>query len=481
MAEYTDDLALIVRYDGSKSAFDALTDKSAYYGRVVFITGTTSKGITKGQAIWVSETGSTSGKYLDMSNIDTLKSELEHITKIYVDGTSYDGKGGVAYNFVGADGIGVTISQANGQAVITFSGADLKTAIVGTSPNNSNTNSYPDTITGAKAYTDKVAGDLKGTKATGDTTAETIRGAKDYADAKISDAKTELKGTKATGDTTAETIRGAKDYADNVAASKASAAKDEAIQESKDYVSPLLNNKADLENGKIKEGQLPDYIFGQMLFGGTITAGGANTMEVSPSSKLLDKVDKPSTTSSLTIKNTEASTYEGAYFIVTGGLTSIFGFSVVVGDWIVSTGQDWRKVDNTDAVSSVAELTGVITASALAKKLAETNDTNELALKSEVDEKYSLPYEGVPESDLSQGVQTKLNRTVNIGEGDYIDVKEVTEGNKLTNEISAKTKTIEQAESDSLLGETNTNALATADDVYAFIKARLSIKIVSPQ
>lgn len=189
----------------------------------------------------------------------------------------------------------------------------------------------------------------------------------------------------------------------------ANTAKSEAIQESKDYADAELAGKADLENGKIMATQLPDYILGQLLFGGTITAGGGNTMEVSPSSNLLHKLKKPSTTSSLTINNNEedAETYEGVYFIVTGGLTSIFGFPVVVGDWFISTGQDWRKVDNTDAVSSVAGLTGVITASALAQKLAATGDANELALKSEVDDNADASAEAI------QSLQRQITNNTN--------------------------------------------------------------------
>ena len=452
MAEYTaDDLALIVRYDGTKEAFEAV--KSDYLGKVVFIYGSKTEVANQAglvQSIWVSDANG--GRYLDMANVEYISNNLTHISGITVDGrTYYPSSGGGAITLVGANGIAVTVNTTTG--AVTFNGETLKNNLIGTSTNGSDTSTYPDTIKGAKAYTDKVAGDLK--------------------------------GKKADGDTTAETIRGAKDYADKVAASKASTAKDEAIQASKNYVDPLLANKADLEKGKIKESQLPDYIFGQMLFGGTITAGGANTMEVLPSSKLLDKVDKPSTTSSLTINKTDASTYEGAYFIVTNNLPSIFGFPTNTGDWIVSTGVDWRKVDNTDAIVKVAGVTpvnGDIDASDLAKKLAETGDANELALKSEVDAKYTKPDGGIPETDLAGDVVEKIKKgktsVQSVSGGDFISVTDTsaTTNNK-SYEISAKTKTLEQAKVDILLnGE---DALATAHDVYNFIKARLSVKVVS--
>lgn len=486
MAEYTDDLALIVRYDGTKEAFDAV--KSNYLGKVVFIYGSETEVANQAglvQAIWVSDANG--GRYLDMANVEYISNNLTHISGITVDGkTYYPSSGGGAITLAGANGITVTVNTTTG--AVTFDGKALSNALIGTSTNGSNPSTHPDTIKGAKAYTDKVAGDLKGTKATGDTTAETIRGAKDYADAKVSDAKTELKGTKADGDTTDETIRGAKDYADKVAASKASAAKTEAIQESKNYVNPLLANKADLEDGKIIAAQLPDYILGQMLFGGTIESGTATQMTVTPTANLLNKIGKTDsdlTNGNLTIQNTSYETYEGVYFIssINFGNTNVLNIpDVRIGDWIISTGTSWRKVDNTDAVSSVAGLTGVITASALAEKLAETGDANELALKSEVDEKYSLPDGGIPETDLAGAVVAKINKgntsVQSVSGGDFISVTDTSvTTNKKSYEVSAKTKTMESAKEDILLnGE---DALATAHDVYNFIKARLSVKVVS--
>ena len=173
----------------------------------------------------------------------------------------------------------------------------------------------------------------------------------------------------------------------------ANTAKSEAIQESKNYVDTELAGKADLENGKIPVGQLPDYILGQMLFGGTLDGGTTSQMTVTPTANLLDKIGKTeadlNTEGKLVITNTSFETYEGVYFIssINFGNTNVVNIpDVRIGDWIISTGTNWRKVDNTDAVSSVAELTGVITASALAEKLAATGDANELALKSEVDD-----------------------------------------------------------------------------------------------
>ena len=142
-----------------------------------------------------------------------------------------------------------------------------------------------------------------------------------------------------------------------------------------------MAGKADLDaTGKILADQLPDYILGQVLFGGTIDGSGKVTASDSYKAKYGDTTVVP-----------DASTVEGAYFIATGsGELSGIDYTptpleYTTGDWIISTGAEWVKVDNTDAVSSVAGLTGAITASSLAKALAETGDANELALKSEVD------------------------------------------------------------------------------------------------
>lgn len=152
-----------------------------------------------------------------------------------------------------------------------------------------------------------------------------------------------------------------------------------------------LAGKANLdESGKILASELPDYILGQVMFGGIIIENNGVTPSVSFKEKYPE--DFPTELIQVTIAESDAAKYEGVYFIVNdlrigaSGPYTILGVEdVYAGDWIISTGNTWAKVDNTDAVASVAGLNGVIEASALAKKLAETGDANELALKSEVD------------------------------------------------------------------------------------------------
>lgn len=147
----------------------------------------------------------------------------------------------------------------------------------------------------------------------------------------------------------------------------------------------LVDGKADLENGKIKLSQLPDVVMGQVLFGGVITSVDVSLLAaVTPSNNFKTKYNLSGTTISVSIA--DASTYEGVYFIIHGTLENetVLGIEKVsAGDWILSTGGSWAKIDNTDAVASVAGLMGAITASDLAEKLSEDGITNELAKKSE--------------------------------------------------------------------------------------------------
>lgn len=111
-------------------------------------------------------------------------------------------------------------------------------------------------------------------------------------------------------------------------------------------------------NSKIIASQLPDYLLGQVMYGGNASTVAATTI-VSPSDSL--KTKKNITATSISIVNsatsTTASTYgykdmEGVYFICQASGT-FAGISFETGDWIISTGSAWEKIDNTDAVTSV--------------------------------------------------------------------------------------------------------------------------------
>lgn len=111
-------------------------------------------------------------------------------------------------------------------------------------------------------------------------------------------------------------------------------------------------------NSKIITSQLPDYLLGQVMYGGNASTVATNTT-ISPSDSL--KTKKNITATSISIVNsatsTAANTYgwqdmEGVYFICQASGT-FAGIGFETGDWIISTGTRWEKIDNTDAVTSV--------------------------------------------------------------------------------------------------------------------------------
>lgn len=109
-------------------------------------------------------------------------------------------------------------------------------------------------------------------------------------------------------------------------------------------------------NGKILTSQLPDYLLGQVMYGGNASAISTTGTTVSPSDSL--KAKKGITATSISIVNsatsTVANTYgwqdmEGVYFICqANGTFANIGFET--GDWIISTGSAWEKIDNTDSI-----------------------------------------------------------------------------------------------------------------------------------
>lgn len=126
------------------------------------------------------------------------------------------------------------------------------------------------------------------------------------------------------------------------------------------------NGVASLDsNSKIITSQLPDYLLGQVMYGGNASTV-ATTTTISPSDSLKTKKNITATSISIvdSATSTAANTYgwqnmEGVYFICqTSG--TFAGISFETGDWIISTGTKWEKIDNTDAVKSVNGQTGAV-------------------------------------------------------------------------------------------------------------------------
>lgn len=92
--------------------------------------------------------------------------------------------------------------------------------------------------------------------------------------------------------------------------------------------------------GKLPIAQLPDGVAGGLRYQGTWNAS----------------------TNSPTIPAAAAANTGHYYIVATAGTTAVDGISDwEVGDWIVSSGAAWSKIDNTDAVTSVNGLRGAVT------------------------------------------------------------------------------------------------------------------------
>lgn len=104
-------------------------------------------------------------------------------------------------------------------------------------------------------------------------------------------------------------------------------------------------------NGKLLTSILPDAVFGGVNY-----QGGWNA-----------------TTNTPTIPTAAAANKGWYYIVTTAGTTSQGGITDwQVGDWIISNGASWGKVDSSDQVNSVAGLQGTIPAANLKTALAYT-------------------------------------------------------------------------------------------------------------
>lgn len=129
-------------------------------------------------------------------------------------------------------------------------------------------------------------------------------------------------------------------------------------------------------NGKIVLSQIPDVVYGNVLYGGNfIYSAESQSHAVYPSSSLKARLGVTDTIIDLSENATgtqggSAPTYgyeelEGVYFICQIQGTDVTSFAFAgeefeIGDWVISTGESWQKVDNTDAVKSVNGQTGVV-------------------------------------------------------------------------------------------------------------------------
>ena len=129
-------------------------------------------------------------------------------------------------------------------------------------------------------------------------------------------------------------------------------------------------------NGKIVLSQIPDAVYGNVLYGGNfVYSTESQSHAVYPSSSLKARLGITSSIIDLSENATGSQggsipTYgyeelEGVYFICQIQGTDVTSFAFAgeefeIGDWVISTGEGWQKVDNTDAVKSVNGQIGVV-------------------------------------------------------------------------------------------------------------------------
>lgn len=450
MAEYQDDLALIVRYDGTKEAFDNV--RSNYKNKVVFIYGSkdavdNQEGLV--QAIWVGD--SQDGRYLDMANVGAIKEGLTHIAGFAVENTVIGiDSGANGINFKGANGIEIKLNPSNSTDNngvpywnIEVDGKELNEAIA--------------TAQGAAETAADKADEVSNTVTTliaGDD-GKTIR---EIAADEANDVKDTLLG-KETNETDTDTIRGV-----NNVVKTANLA--------------LFGKITPSSTEKIQASALPDVILGQLKFGGTVGNTQSSIqnqqLQITPSADLYNAfTDISSQPFDFTPTNDNVSKFKGWYFIVaepaaggignfklevTVGLGKVTQF-YEVGDWLLSTGIDWVKIDNTDAVTMVAGMQGNITTPSLVTELSTADDenTDPLAKKSDI------TIDNVAAIAKIDGTQTRPYFIADRENDD--NPKEVT--------ITAT-----MCSMDKISKSQGEQGFADARDVYDFIKARLSIKVV---
>lgn len=126
-------------------------------------------------------------------------------------------------------------------------------------------------------------------------------------------------------------------------------------------------------NGKLLLSIFPDAIMGQLLFGGTVIQSGCVIATLTDNIKA-----KLGISTSTVVLTNDTGTYgyekfEGVYFIALANFT-FASLDFETGDWLISIGPAWKKVDNTDAVTSVAGKTGAVTLNG--NDISVANSTN---------------------------------------------------------------------------------------------------------
>lgn len=122
----------------------------------------------------------------------------------------------------------------------------------------------------------------------------------------------------------------------------------------------VANGYVPLDSGvKIDTIYLPDSVLGQMVYGGLFNGNTAVATLTTNAKTRLGTTDATITLTNDTTAITGYLANEGIYYISSVAGT-FAGLSIDVGDWLLSIGTGWAKIDNTDAISSFNGRTGAI-------------------------------------------------------------------------------------------------------------------------
>lgn len=122
------------------------------------------------------------------------------------------------------------------------------------------------------------------------------------------------------------------------------------IENKQDKAPDGTHNLIDAD-GVVDPRYLPDYLLGACIYAGNVGVGAVATLTTAAQHKL------GTTAQSITLTNDTASitgyiANEGLYYIATAEF-SFASLDIRAGDWLISTGTMWSKIDNTDAVTGV--------------------------------------------------------------------------------------------------------------------------------